>query len=74
MKVGNSTSSGVGVTVGNDWAEVTMRAEEVGVRAGGLVVPTQAINIIVTVPAKINAPWELMSNYLLAQLIRSDPN
>ena len=50
--------------MGNDWAEVTIGAEGVEVRAGGLVVPTQAVNINVTVPARINAPWELMSHYL----------
>ena len=69
MSVGNSTASGVGVAVGNDWAEVTIGAEGVEVKLGGPVVPTQAVSIIVTTPAITNAPRELMSHYLKIHVV-----
>ncbi|MCH8060950.1 MAG: hypothetical protein IH861_00430 [Chloroflexi bacterium] len=71
VSVGNSTASGVCVAVGNDWTEVTIGAEGVEFKAGGLVVPTQAVSIIVTAPARINAPRGIMSHCLYFQLIGS---
>ena len=73
MSVSSSTSSGVGVTAGDDWAEVTIGAEGVEVKSGGLVVSTQAVNITVTAPTKINALLGPMSLYLRAQPIGSPP-